>query len=201
MILVDESQSWIQGPWVRVMWFLFACWYKMFVSHCCLWVKEYRQGNDCRRHSTSCCCWRRLHFATITTDQKNKSGFYDDEVFFLFPLGLQWPLRVYCYHHFKMQSEIFSPSCTSSDVHHVTQRERRHHPIRIGIKTLILWPPSLFGGCMLSTTEEILGTTTWHDSSSGRGLVINNRSWNNNNMTLLSHSWLHIKDPLLQIPQ
>ena len=97
----------------------------------------------------------------------------------------------------KCSLNIFLPSCTSScDVHHVTQRERRHSPIRIKIKTLILWPPS--SGCVLSTTE-LLGTTTWHTPHPlpFRLYVINNRSWNDN-MTRLSHDfWLHIKDPLL----
>ena len=97
----------------------------------------------------------------------------------------------------KCSLNIFLPSCTSScDVHHVTQRERRHSPIRIKIKTLILWPPS--SGWVLSTTE-LLGTTTWHTPRplSFRLYVINNRSWNDN-MTRLSHDfWLHIKDSLL----
>ena len=33
-------------------------------------------------------------------------------------------------------------SCTSSDVHHVTQSERRHNPSGMRIKELIFWPTS-----------------------------------------------------------
>ena len=52
----------------------------LFVSHCLLRVKEYRQAVIGRRRSTNCCCcsMRLLHFATITDQAtKSKSGSYN----------------------------------------------------------------------------------------------------------------------------
>ena len=124
-------------------------WYELLLT-CCPGVKEYRQSNNWRGGSTSC-CWKWLphlqhqdfislgFWSEVASSEKvNKEG---------------CTLSRSRWRCLKMQSGSLFSLIASPMTYIMWPKKRCHNSTRSKIKTLILWPP--FAGCVLSTT-------TWH---------------------------------------